>query len=202
MAVARLSSGELYGSIDHINAIIGPMEVGKFDLPSDIGSKLASMSMPVSENDASYFVNNWGGGKKIADDGGYSFQQVRCFVPQKEKGGPAGFSTNPGGAMGDMPAEALIAYQTPHHVNANEIHFLFSGCITKGLQLADGRQAVVYITAGEWMRIDSSNLTWPVFNSGEASVAMSCYDRQPQLEGGQFEMSLYPEHAVLETMKF
>lgn len=203
MAIARLSTGELYGSHKDINAVIGPTEIGAFKLPLDVSEKIAALQMPVDKHGAEYFLSNFDPeAKAFADAEGFSFQQVRCFVPPATKGGPAGFSTNPGGAAGEMPADVLTAYQTPHNVNANEVHFLFQGCITKGLQLEDGHQAVVYITAGEWMRIHSVTMTWPVFNAGEASIAMSCYDREPQVEGGQFEMTMHPQHKILETMKF
>jgi hypothetical protein len=78
---------------------------------------------------------------------------------------------------------------------------VFGGAIVKGMQLGDDRQAVVYVTPGEWIRLFPSVLNWPIFPFGKPAIAVSHYDRQLN-EMGWFDMDVLPEHEVLDTMRF
>ena len=98
-------------------------------------------------------------------------------------------------------ADDLQAYLTPHNIHVNDWHFVFSGTIVKGMQLQGDRQAVVYVTPGEWIRLAPSVLNWPIFSFGEPVIGLSYYDREPAAEGW-FPMDLHPDHTINEVTGF
>ena len=69
------------------------------------------------------------------------------------------------------------------------------------MQLEGDLQAMIYVTAGEWQRLDPNILTWVIFSIGEPVLGLSFFDSQPDENGG-FETDAMPDHTVLETMKF
>ena len=112
---------------------------------------------------------------------GFVYRRVGCLVPPDSEDGMMQFSLKTGGE-GERPAAEMKSGQTPHRVHVNEMHFTFSGTIMKGLQLADGRQGVVYIIAGEWIKLHDVTLNWVVYPSGQAVNAVSYYDSEPHTE--------------------
>ena len=132
---------------------------------------------------------------------GFVYRRVGCLVPPQNGDGMMRFSLKPGGE-GERPAADMKAGQTPHRVHVNEMHFTLSGTIMKGLQLADGRQAVIYVTAGEWIKLHEVTLNWIVYPSGEAVNAISYYDQEPHTEDLRYDMTMAPDHEILDTMRF
>jgi len=136
---------------------------------------------------------------------GFTYRRVGNVVPSPKQDGSFAFVTRDEHSPGDAPPIArspkeIADYLIPHHVQVNDWHFVFSGGIIKGLQLKGDLQGVVYCGAGEWIRLNPSILNWPIFPYGQATVAVSCFDRP--FAGGPFKMDLHREVPVKPGMTY
>lgn len=208
MAIARFSTGEVYASYSDINRLVAPVQVGRFSFPESLEQKVNELMMPLTREGADLIFDNLDPNaetmmKKAGFD--FSYRRVGCYVPPKTRGGECSFTLlqddREEGVTAKMTEADLGAYLTPHNVHVNDWHFTYSGTIVKGLQLERDRQAVVYVTPGEWIRLASTALNWPIFAFGTPVIGLSYYDLEPNGEGG-FEMDLHPDHPILETMTF
>ena len=208
MAIARLSTGEVYANYSHINELVKPVKVGRFSLPEDVKEKINVLSKPLTREGADFILNNLDPNTEtMMKNAGFSFsfRRVGCYVPPETRGGKCSFSILQDdmeeAATAEMTEADLGVYLTPHNVHVNDWHFTFSGTIVKGLQLAGDLQAVVYVTPGEWIRLAPTALNWPIFAFGAPVIGVSYYDREPNAEGG-FNMDLHADHPIREAMKF
>ena len=208
MAIARLSTGEVYTNYSDINALVKPLQIGRFSFPAEVEQKVNTLTKPLTREGADYILSAIDpAAEDMMKDAGFDFttRLVGCYVPPTTRGGACSFTSlkdDGSEAMVDnMTEDELTAYLTPHNVHVNDWHFTFSGAINKGVQLEGDLQAVVYVTAGEWMRLAPSILNWPIFPFGTAVIGLSYFDRDLNAEG-YFDMDLHPDHAVVETMKF
>ncbi len=210
MAVLRLSNGEVYISHEDINRILAPvgMTVGGFEYPEALRAKVAGMDKPLTKEGIDLVFGELAAsveGVLAAEGFEYSFRRAAVYVPPEVAGGSSIFSMALAGqeaAMSaEMPAAGLDAYRTPHVLKANNIHFSFANGFVKGLQLANGVQAVLYTTDGEWMRLTPTCFNWVIFPVGEPVVGLSYFDQEPDAEG-QFETEVTMDHDILESMTF
>jgi hypothetical protein len=203
MALLRVTDGRVLTAIDDINAVVKPMEIGRFPFDDALRQRVNALPQPLSAQDAKSIVTlldpsvrnklkaegyvSWRLGNVLAEDGGsYAFHQH--------------FETGESGA-GKKSAQEMKEYLTPHYVLVNDIHFVFTGAIIKGVQLDSGLQAVCYVEAGEWIRLGPTILNWPIFPSGEAITGLSFFD-QPAVPGKPWKMDLRPDVKVQPTMLF
>lgn len=208
MAIARLSTGEVYANYSDINELVKPVQVGRFSLPEEVGEKINALAKPLTREGADYILSNLDpNAETMMKNAGFSFsyRRVGCYVPPKTRGGACSFTLvqdgNEEAATAEMTEADLGIYLTPHNVHVHDWHFTFSGAIVKGLQLEGDLQAVVYVTAGEWIRLAPTALNWPIFAFGTPVIGVSYYDRDPNAEGG-FDMDLHTEHPIREAMKY
>lgn len=208
MAIARLSTGEVFGSYSDINEVTAPVQVGRFSLPESTKEKIGELTMPLTQEGGDYILSMLDpNAETLMKHEGFSFdyRRVGCYVPPSTRGGSCSFTmVNEGqaeAATAEMTEKDLVAYLTPHNVQVHDWHFTFSGAIVKGIRMEGDLQAVVYVTPGEWIRLAPSVLNWPVFAFGAPVIGVSYYDRVPNAEGG-FDMDLHPDHPILESMKF
>ena len=204
MAIARISSGEIYSTHEEINRVAAPLQVGSFNLPAEVAAKAVGLPMPMQQEGAEFLLENLDAeAVSMAEKDGYVYRRAGCYVPPREKDGPCHFCTNDltsGHVSAELSEADLKAYSTPHHVLAGDLHFVFSGLIIKGLVLKDGLQAVVYVQAGEWIRLNQTILNWPIFPAGVPVTAVSYFDRQPNPDTNNYDMDLHPEVEVLPEM--
>ena len=206
MALLRLSNTRVYTTIDEINGIVAPLQIGTFDLPEAARSTVAQFAQPLSKPDAMTVL-------KLLDSGvvdmtakeGFTYRRVGNVVPSPKQDGSFAFVTRDENSPGDAPPIArspkeIADYLIPHHVQVNDWHFVFSGGIIKGLQLKGDLQGVVYCGAGEWIRLNPTILNWPIFPYGQATVAVSYFDRP--FAGGPFKMDLHKEVQVKPGMTY
>ena len=210
MAILRLSTGEVYVAHKDINEILAPvgMTIGSFSYPETLRAKVASMEKPLTKEGIDLLFGELSASVEavLSDENfEYSFRRAAVYVPPREKGGSSIFSMALAGqeeaASAEMPEAAMAAYRAPHVMKAANFHFSFASGFVKGLQLADGVQAVVYTTEGEWMNLDPTCFNWVIFPSGEPVVGLSFFDQEPDAEG-QFETEVKADHLVQDTMLF
>ena len=208
MAIARLSTGEVFAHYSDINEITKPLQVGKFSLPASARQKIAGLQKPLTSQGAECILDVLDpNADSIMQREGFEFQyrRVGCYVPPETRGGQCSFTTLEEGSVDvnveTMSEDELAAYLMPHNVHAHDWHFTFSGTIIKGIQLDDDLQAVVYVTPGEWIRLSPAVLNWPIFAFGTPVIGLSYFDRMPGADG-EFDMSLHPDHSVIDSMKF
>ena len=203
MALLRVSDGRVFTAIDDINAIVKPMEIGRFPFDEALRERVNALSQPLSPEDARMIVNfldpsvrkklksegyiSWRLGNILAEDNG------NYALHQHFESGEAG--------AGKKSAQEMKEYLTPHYVLVNDIHFVFTGAIIKGVHLENGLQAVCYVAAGESISLAPSILNWPVFPSGQAITGLSFFD-QTASPGRPWKMELHPEVQVQPTMLF
>jgi len=209
MAILRLSTGEVISGYAEINELIVPagMEVGRFSYPESLETRVKAMAKPLTEDGAQLafgaLSSNVDGVVKDLDFS-YSYRRAGVFVPPNKQG-LSSFSmagdNNPAVSSAEMTASDLDNFKAPHILRANNLHFAYSGYFVKGMQLADDLQAMIYVTPGEWQRLDPNILTWVIFPIGEPVLGLSFFDGQPD-ENGEFETDVMPDHRVLETMEF
>ncbi|MGE4340381.1 MAG: hypothetical protein AB7E55_31200 [Pigmentiphaga sp.] len=203
MAILRVSDGRVLASIEEINEIVKPMEIGRFPFDEQLRSRVEAMPQPLSAENAKIIVESldastrsrlkaegyvsWRMGNVIAEEGGsYAFHQ------HFEGGGSGGAKKT---------ADEMAAYLIPHYVLVRDIHFVFTGVIIKGVQLENDLQAICYVEPGEWIRLGPEVLNWPVFPVGKAVTGLSFYD-QPAGPGQSWKMDLHTEIEVKPTMLF
>jgi hypothetical protein len=169
---------------------------------------MGKLQMPLTADASRYIISHLGDDvREQMKERGYSYEvrRVGCFIPPTTRGGKCSFSLVMEGStdviVDKLVEEELSKYVTPHNAIVHDWHCVFAGVIIKGMQLEDGRQAVVYVTPGEWIRLFPTVLSWPIFPFGKPVLAVSHYDRQLN-ELGWFDMELFPEHKVLDTMRF
>lgn len=208
MALLRLENGDFYTDHKVINEIIEPVEIGAFDLPRDVAERIADPAVKFDRAFADIlFKKVYPDLKGMLDRAGFDVKERRAavYIPPASASDPHQFITLLDGAGEVEPAplrdEDFGAYLVPHKFPVNDWHFCFAGTMAKGLQLTDGSQAVLYIFAGEWMRLRPSVLNWPVFQSGSPIVGLSCFEEEAN-EHGAYTMELHPEFSPHETMKF
>lgn len=208
MAIARLSTGEVFTHYSDINELVKPLQVGRFSFPLEVEQKINALTKPLTKEGVDYILDAvHSDAESVLEDAGFEFKsrRVGCYVPPETRGGECSFTrTREGQAEVDtvtMTENDLTGYLTPHNVHVNDWHFTCSGAIVKGIQLEADLQAVVYVSPGEWIRLAPSVLNWPIFAFGTPVIGLSYYDRAPNADG-KFDMDMYPDHPVLETMKF
>lgn len=203
MPLLRLSDGRVYTTAEDINAIVKPMEVGSFALDNALRQKVDAMAQPLSADDAKSIVSllDPDARRKVAAEG-YISWRLGNIVP----GGDGSYDfhqhfENGEAGGGKKSSQEIRDYLTPHHVLVNDIHFVFTGAIIKGVQLENGLQGVCYVQQGEWIRLGPTILNWPVFPSGKATTGLSFYD-QVAGPGQSWKMDLHPEVEVFPTMLY
>ena len=208
MAIARLSTGEVFTHYSDINELVKPLQVGRFSFPLEVEQKINALTKPLTKEGVDYILDAvHSDAESVLEDAGFEFKsrRVGCYVPPETRGGECSFTrTREGQTEVDtvtMTEDDLTGYLTPHNVHVNDWHFTCSGAIVKGIQLEADLQAVVYVSPGEWIRLAPSVLNWPIFAFGTPVIGLSYYDRAPNADG-KFDMDMYPDHPVLETMKF
>ena len=210
MAILRVSNSEVYATYSDINKITAPvgMEVGRFSYPESLQGKVAEMAIPLTQEGADFMFSDLSSSVEgmVRDAGfGYSYRRAAAYVPPKERGGTCSVSmagdNQPGVSTAEMSESDLRPYAVPHRLRARNWHFSFASAFVKGIQLADDLQAMIYVTAGEWQRLDPNCLAWVIYPYGEPVIGLSFFDRKPNAEGG-FDMDLIPDNPIQETMKY
>lgn len=208
MAILRLSTGKVYAEYVDINELVKPLQVGRFLLPDDVREKVAQLEMPLTRQGADYLFQSLDtDAEKLMERHEFKFRyrRVGCYMPPEKRGGDCSFAIAEDGGgdvfVEEMTEGQLSEYLTPHNVLAHDWHFTFSGTIVKGVQLKSGLQAVVYVTAGEWIRLAPTVLNWPIFAFGRPVIGLSYFDREPE-NHGDFDMKLYPGHQIAASMQF
>ena len=210
MAVLRVSTGEVYANYSDINKLIMPlgMEVGRFSYPEHLEARVASIAKPLTQEGVDFMFGELSSSvEEMVNNGdfNYAYRRAAVYIPPKEQGGTSSFSMagddQPGVSSAEMTASDLGNYMAPHILRANNWHFSFAGAFIKGIQMEDKRQAMIYVTAGEWQRLDPEILTWVVFPHGGPVIGLSFFDRKPD-DNGAFETDVIPDNTILETMKF
>ena len=210
MAVLRLSTGEVIIGYSEINELIVPagMEVGRFAYPESLEARVKAMAKPLTGEGAELVFGELSSnveGVVKGLDFNYSYRRAGVFVPPDEQG-KSSFSmagdNNPEQVVcAEMTSSDLDNYKAPHILRANNLHFAYAGSFVKGMQLEGDLQAMIYITAGEWQRLDSSILTWVVFSIGEPVLGLSYFDAMPD-ENGSHPTDVMADHTIHESMNF
>ena len=210
MAILRLSNGEVITGYSEINELIVPagMEIGRFTYPDPLEAKVKSMEKPLNQDGAELIFSELSANvESVAKDldFSYNYRRAGIFVPAKKKGGTSVFSMAGDDHVQVVSAEMTLAdlanYMAPHILRANNLHFSFQGAFIKGMQLGSGLQAMIYVPAGEWQRLDPNILSWVVFPSGEPVIGLSFFDQKPNASGAH-ETDVFPDIEILETVKF
>ncbi len=206
MALLRLSNHRVYTTVDAINRIVEPMQIGTFDYPQSVRDVVSRFKHPLSKKDAMYILESLDPkAVEMVTRAGFTHRRVGNVVPSPNEDGSFQFVTRDEKSPADAAAVArspkeVSDYLIPHHVQVNDWHFIFSGAIIKGLRINGNLQGVVYCQAGEWIRLNPSLLNWPIFPYGEPTAAVSYFDRS--FEGGPFPMDLKPEVKLSPGMTF
>jgi hypothetical protein len=206
MALLRLSNSRVYANIAAINRIVAPMQIGTFDYPESVRKTVAGFKHPLSKQDAMFILESLDPkAVEMATREGFTHRRVGNVVPSPADDGGFAFVTRDEASPGDAPPLArtpkeVAEYLIPHHVQVNDLHFVFTGAIVKGLRIRDDLQGIVYCQPGEWIRLNPTLLNWPIFPYGEATAAVSYFDRS--FAGGPFPMDLKPEVKVLPGMNY
>jgi|SRR5665213_490682 len=206
MALLRLSNGRVYNTHEEINALVAPLRIGRFNLPDSSREIVSRFKQPLSQEDAMTVLRLLD--PKVVDmvtKEGFTFRRVGNVVPLPKQDGSFAFVTRDENSAGDAPPIArspkeIADYLVPHYVQVNDWHFVFTGAIIKGLRLKEGLQGMVYCQAGDWIRLNPTILNWPIFPYGEATVAVSYFDRA--FAGGPFQMDLHKEVQVKPEMTY
>ena len=106
-----------------------------------------------------------------------------------------------GVAAMDVTRADIDNYMAPHILRENNLHFAFTGAFVKGMQLKGDLQAMIYVTADEWQRLDPNILTWVIFAYGEPVVGLSFFGSKPDANG-MHETEVIANHSILESMNF
>jgi len=206
MALLRLSTGRVYTTVEAINRIVEPLQIGTFEYPRSVREEVARFRHPLSKPDAMFILKSLDPKAiEMVTRAGFTYRRVGNVVPSPEEDGSFSFVQRDESSPGDAPPLArtpkeVSDYLVPHHVQVNDWHFVFTGAIIKGLRISDDLQGVVYCQAGEWIRLNPSLLNWPIFPYGEPTAAVSYFDRP--FAGGPFKMDLKPEVKVLPGMTY
>lgn len=206
MPLLRLSNGRVYTAIKDINRLVAPLRVGRFKMYEQVVARLATLPMPLSQDDAMLLLESLDPSDvAMVEEQGFKYRRVGNVVPPAVDGGGFAFVTryeggDPNTPAAEMTQKAIADYLVPHHVQANDWHFVFSGAIVKGVQLDGDLQGVVYAQAGDWIRLGPRVLNWPIFPFGEATAAVSFFDRDPA--AGEFAMDLRPAVKVRPEMLY
>ena len=210
MAILRLSNGEVITGYSEINELIVPvgMEVGRFTYPEHLEAKVKEMAKPLDQDGAEFIFSELSANvDRVVKDLGFSYNYRRggVFVPAKEKGGTSSFSLVGDDQMqvasAEMTQADLANYMAPHILRASNLHFSFAGAFIKGMQLEADLQAMIYVQAGEWQRLEPNILSWVIFPVGEPVVGLSFFDQKPNANGA-YETDVYPDTEISETVKF
>lgn len=210
MAILRVSNGSVYATYEDINALTAPMgmEVGSFPYPEAHKTKWASQPRPLTQGALDFALGELSANVEgMVKEAGfkYEYRRVGCFVPARTHGEASGFSfggdDKPGVASIEISGQDIANYMAPHIVRVNNWHFCLSGAFIKGLQLTEDLQAVIYVTAGEYQRIDPTVQNWVIFPLGEPSSGLSFFECEPNTDGVH-ETDPLPDLQILETMKF
>ena len=210
MAILRLSTGEVVAGYAEINELIVPagMEVGRFSCPESLEARVKDMEKPLTPEGAGFVFGELSSNVEgVVNDLGfsYSYRRAGVFVPPNEQGissfSMAGDSNPEEVVSAEMKASDTDDYDAPHILRVNNLHFAYAGSFVKGMQLEGNLQAMIYVTAGEWQRLDPNILTWVIFSIGEPVLGLSYFDAMPDENGG-FETDVIPDHKVHESMNF
>lgn len=206
MPLLRLSNGRVYTTANDINRLAAPLQVGAFDYPQAVRSKVREFKHPLAKQDALFILDSLDpAAAAMVDRAGFKYRRVGNVVPSPDEDGSFAFVQRDASSPADAPPRArspkeISEYLVPHHVQVNDWHFVFSGAIIKGVYINSDLQGVVYCLAGEWIRLSPTLLNWPIFPYGEPTAAISYFDRP--FDGGPFEMNLKPDVKVLPAMTY
>lgn len=203
MALLRLSNGRVYTAIEDINRFVAPMTIGKFKVTDETLAKVAAFPQPLSHADAMFVYDSLDPEAiRMVEAEGFTYRRVGDVVPA-EDGSFQFMQRSPASDPAAPPVarspKDIADYLIPHYVQVNDWHFVFSGSIIKGVKFSDDLQGIAYIQAGEWVRLNPTILNWPVFPYGQATVAVSCFDRPFDKP---FQMDLHREEQVLPEMAY
>jgi len=202
MALLRLSDGRVYTTLEDISRHIGSTRVGSFEYPEPFRKKVASLTLPLTEEGANYIFENLD--SKVVSllrIEGLVHRTIGCVIPPTKEGGGFVFAFGASGkdtSPQKKTAAEVKAYLTPHAVQVTDWHLCMSGAFVKGLQLEGDLQGVLYVQPGEWIRLNASVKNWPVFPLGQATVGVSFFDKQP----GTFGQIDYPELKIKPEVLF
>ena len=194
MAILRTEDGKTLSTHTEINELIQPTQIGTFRLPANTHDLLKSITLPLTRADAERILATFDPelDQTLCTEG-FVHRRVGCLArgnaadPRNKS--VVGLYTQPG-PSGIMPAEALTKYSTPHRLGADDRHHVYAGMIVKGLILPDGKQVMLYVGPGEWIRLHKTTVNWPVFPYDGPNIAVSYFDRKPQTEDGNYNMNL------------
>jgi hypothetical protein len=202
MAILRLSTGQVYTTIEDISSRIGSTRVGTFAYPESFRSAVAKLPVPLTKEGVDLLTSKLDpAAVALPAKEGLTHRRLGCIIPPT--GGRSEFIFAFGASEKDatpaqMTPEQLSAYTTPHRVLANDWHFVMRGGIIKGLQLAGGQQAVLYVQPGEWIRLNPQVVNWPIFPVGEPTIGISFFDQ----EWGTFGQETHADVKVRPEMLF
>lgn len=184
------------------------MEVGRFPYPEALEGRVREMAKPLDQEGVELMFGELSSCVEgmVREAGfSYSYRRAGAYVAPKEQGGTSSFSMagddQPGVSSAEMTPTDLANYMAPHILRVNNWHFSFAGAFIKGMQLEDDLQAMIYVTSGEWQRLNPDVLTWVIFPCGEPVVGLSFFDCMPD-ENGMFETDVQADKKILEMMKF
>jgi hypothetical protein len=203
MALLRLSDGRVFTAIEDINAQLSPMKIGAFGFSEAERTQVDAMDKPLSTESAKAIVamldpelraslaaeglGSWRLGNVVENaDGSFGFY---LWYENGETG------------TGQQSAEDMRQYRNPHRDDVEDIHFVFSGSIIKGAQLDNGLQGVVYVQEGEWIRVGSKAVNWPVFPAGKSTIGLSFFSK-PATSTLKSGRESFPDLEILAGMRF
>lgn len=200
MALLRFSDGRVYCAAKDINPVIAPMTLGTFPVGEKTLERLAATKMPPSRDAATFFVEAIGPAQRqwLESEGFISWRVGSAFET-----GDSAFGAYHHFQNGDSGGRNFTGEQRPipHTMEVDDIHFVFSGAVVKGFELENGLQGVIYVQAGEWLRVGPEVLCWPVLVSGQPTIAVSFYSKVATAQGG-WKRNDQPSHKIDPAMRF
>jgi hypothetical protein len=179
MALLRLEDGRIFTTLADINAQLAPMQIGAFPFDAAMQARVEEMAKPVSKESAEEIVAmlDEATRARFAEEGLASWRLGNVIDEGDDQFGFYLFYENGESGTGQQSGAAMRDYKTPHRDDVEDIHFVFSGAIIKGAVLESGVQGVVYVQAGEWIKVGSKAINWPVFPAGQSTIGLSFFNR-------------------------
>jgi hypothetical protein len=185
MAIARLKSGRTFVTYDGINRLIAPAKVGPFAIPPEVATIVSEASRSITDGPALLHAFDIALGEDIRLQG-LLFGRVTSVAA--ERPGPADAYGRRLSIYPEIPAEVLSReFQRstlPHFTHATELHHVVLGAMIMGLELPNEEQAIVYVGAGETLRLVDSVQHWPYDPADGSHTVVSYFDQFPQRQDG------------------
>lgn len=199
MALLRLSNGTVYTTHEDIAPLIGAMTIGYFDYPEDAKRKIAKIALPPTEEEERLIFDSVDPkALKALETEGIRHRRLGVIAAPKNDGAGFFLAFGPSIKEAHISDKADMSKLRVHANSVNECHFVMSGAITKGIELGDGLQGVLYLLPGEWMRLNDKCVVWSIVSYGEPTVGVSYFDQPP----GTFETKDFPEVEIKPEMSF